>query len=82
MDWYAAVDYGKKAVEIDDKSTKAHFRYGAALMEIASYKEAKEQLMIAARADPQNREIRMTLADCKKRSKEATPSLYCSKASS
>ncbi|KAF4731128.1 cytochrome P450 monooxygenase 9, partial [Perkinsus olseni] len=69
-DWYAAADYGKKAVEIDDKSTKAHFRYGAALMEIASYKDAKEQLLIAARAEPQNREIRTTLADCKKRAKE------------
>ncbi|KAF4682759.1 cytochrome P450 monooxygenase 9 [Perkinsus olseni] len=70
-DWYSAVDYGKKAVEIDDKSTKAHFRYGAALMEVASYKDAKEQLLIAARAEPQNREIRTTLADCKKRAKEA-----------
>lgn len=40
-------------------------------MEIASFKDAKEQLLIAARAEPQNREIRTTLADCKKRAKEA-----------
>ncbi len=66
----AATSAGK-ALKNDKLNVKALFRHGVALMHLNDLDRAKEDLMAAAKLEPQNRDIRMQLAVLKQKLEEA-----------
>ncbi|OQS01583.1 peptidyl-prolyl cis-trans isomerase [Achlya hypogyna] len=67
----AAASAAGKALKNDKSNVKALFRRGVALMHLNDLDRAKEDLLAAAKLDPQNRDVRRELATLKTKLEEA-----------
>lgn len=68
--WIEAKRHAAQAVKIDSKNIKGLFRLGVAQLNLQEFDEAKENLLKAAKLDPQNPEIRTQLSICKTKATE------------
>ncbi|OQS07969.1 peptidyl-prolyl cis-trans isomerase [Thraustotheca clavata] len=66
----AAASAASKALKNDKQNVKALFRHGVALMYLNDLDRAKEDLMAAAKLDPQNRDIRREIVVLKQKMEE------------
>ncbi|EQC31852.1 hypothetical protein SDRG_10636 [Saprolegnia diclina VS20] len=67
----AAASAAAKALKLDKTNVKALFRHGVALMHLNDLDRAKEDLLAAAKLDPQNRDVRRELVVLKTKMEEA-----------
>ncbi|KDO20890.1 hypothetical protein SPRG_14121 [Saprolegnia parasitica CBS 223.65] len=67
----AAASAAAKALKLDKSNVKALFRHGVALMHLNDLDRAKEDLLAAAKLDPQNRDVRRELVVLKAKMEEA-----------
>eukprot|EP00397_Hematodinium_sp_SG-2012_P043937 GEMP01048950.1.p1 GENE.GEMP01048950.1~~GEMP01048950.1.p1 ORF type:complete len:490 (+),score=140.67 GEMP01048950.1:89-1558(+) len=61
-----AIQYATKVLEKDAVCTKALYRRGMAQLGLCLVEEAKADFVSAVKAEPQNREFRAKVAECKK----------------
>jgi peptidylprolyl isomerase len=64
-EWGEAIEPCNKALKLDEGNTKALFRRGVAEMNFGLLEESKATLVLAAKGDPKNKDIRTALAATK-----------------
>lgn len=55
-----------RALEFDPSYSKANYRRGCAYMALAKFKMAQKDFLVCAKANPQDRDLRQKLAECKR----------------